>query len=403
MALEIALRERVLLTVEGRIQWASLLLHSLEGPESQSLPQSTDDEFQDAALEALDALETPSSFLFETALLEEAEVTPRSFSPLSVQQQPQRSVKTRPSRVPKISQPKKLLYIRLPSGEEASQLAILACPACSRTQFSTLQGLLNHARLAHGVEWASHDACITACAVPFNPEDDTLKTYEQDGVEVPWGGNVVGLRRLFERAVGVEGNFSIPHLEATQLHDTQQHGSLIPSTLLSRTLGLHAESPSLAPFLGRVPKRRCIHVHDEEEDVDIFTLDKPPHSSGVDYGIERISSRFSMTFPHRNAARPELDLAIDLEAKAATKMEAVDDPASILSNAESSRFHITARVRVEDRSLYLSKGGVTPSTVMHGHPSYFAERQIQLNSPHQYRWMIAVTAPSYVGVWCDRL
>jgi len=398
LALEIALRERLLLTIEGRIQWATLLLHSLENLEPQALPQSTDvDEFQDAALDALEALETPSSFLFETAHLEETEVTPRSFSPLlSVQQQPQRNVKTRPSRVPKVSQPKKLLYIRLSSGTEDSQLVILACPVCSRTQFSTLQGLLNHARLAHGIEWASHDACIAACAVPFNPEEETWKSYEQDGVEVPWGGNVVGLRRLFERAVGVEGNFAIPLLDATQSDNIQQHGPTIPSTLLSRTLGLHADSPSLAPFLGRAPKRRCIHVHNEEEDVDIVTRDDSSRPSGAEY--DHIGyPRFRMAFPHRSAARPELDLGIDLEAKATTKTEAIEDPASILSNTEASRFHITARVRVEDRSLYLSKGEITASnanTVAH----ICSERQVQLNSPHQYRWMIAVTAPSYVCV-----
>lgn len=390
------------MTIEGRIHWATLLLHSLENFEPQALPQSTDvDEFQDAALDALEALETPSSFLFETALLEETEVTPRSFSPLlSVQQQPQRSVKTRPSRVSKVSQPKKLLYIRLSSGAEESQLAILVCSVCSRTQFSTLQGLLNHARLAHGIEWASHDACIAACAIPFSPEEDTWKSYEQDGVEVPWGGNVVGLRRLFERAVGVEGNFAIPLLDATQSDSIQQHGPTIPSTLLSRTLGLHADSPSLAPFLGRAPKRRCIHVHNEEEDVDIVTRDDSSHPSGVEYDhIGR--PRFRMAFPHRSAARPELDLGIDLEAKAATKTEVIEDPASILSNTEASRFHITARVRVEDRSLYLSKGEIiaVDSNAIIVTPHICSERQVQLDSPHQYRWMVAVTAPSYVRVF----
>ncbi|KAL4081108.1 hypothetical protein J3A83DRAFT_4204794 [Scleroderma citrinum] len=381
LALEIALRERLLLTIEGRIQWATLLLNSLESlHEPQVLPQSTDvDEFQDAALDALEALEAPSSFLFENVLQEETEVTPRSFSPLlSVQQQAQRPVKTRPSRVPKLSQPKKLLYIRLSSGVEETQLAILTCSVCSRTQFSTLQGLLNHARLGHSIEWASHDACIAACAVPFSPEDDAWKTYEQDGIEVPWGGNVVGLRRLFERAVGVEEN-STPLTDGSQPHDAQQRATIVPSTLLSRTLGLHADSPSLAPFLGRAPKRRCIHVYDEEDHVDIITRDDPCYPPGrIDGHLEHPRLRFRMTFPPRSVARPGLDLAINFEAKAATKTEAAEDSASILSNAAASRFHITARVRVEDRSLYLSK-----------------ERRTQLDSPHQYRWMIAVTAPSY--------
>lgn len=382
--LEVALRQRLLATIEGRIQWATLLLNSLESQKETevSTPATEVDEFQEAALDALDALEAPSSIIFDTAAPEEPETTPRSFSPLVFAPPPpppQRVSKTRASRVPKLSQPKKLLYIRLaPDGPEANQLAILACPTCSRTQFTTLQGLLNHARLAHGIEWASHDVCITACALPVTPDDDVWKTYQQEGVEVPWGGNVVGLRRLFERAVGVEGHFvSLP--DADQQRFTPQDAAAIPSTLLSRTLGLHADSPSLAPFLGRAPKRRCIHVHNEEQDVDITSIDEHPHRQvtmpHVSTGRQR--PQFRMTYPHRSAARPELDLAIDLETKVAAETENTG-AAGLLPNTLASRFHITARVRVEDRSLYLTK-----------------DRQTKLNSPHQYRWMIAVTAPSY--------
>ncbi|KAI6107007.1 hypothetical protein EDD16DRAFT_135637 [Pisolithus croceorrhizus] len=380
--LEVALRERLLSTIEGRIQWATLLLNSLESHEETEapLPATEVDEFQQAALDALDALEVPSSIIFETATPEEPETSPRSFSPLvsapPPPPPPQRTSKTRASRVPKLSQPKKLLYIRLSSGDtEANQLAILACPTCSRTQFTTLQGLLNHARLAHGIEWASHDACITACAVPVTPDDNAYKTYQQEGLEVPWGGNVVGLRRLFERAVGVEGQFVSP----PDAEFTPQDAATIPSTLLSRTLGLHADSPSLAPFLGRAPRRRCIHVHNEEQDVDIISIDEHPSQQATmpSVSTERRRPQFRMNYLHRSVARPELDGTIELETNATAKTEAAD-AAGFLPNTLASRFHITARVRVEDRSLYLTK-----------------DRQTKLDSPHQYRWMIAVTAPSY--------
>ncbi|KAI6113992.1 hypothetical protein F5141DRAFT_1290871 [Pisolithus sp. B1] len=380
--LEVALRERLLSTIEGRIQWATLLLNSLESHQETEapLPATEVDEFQEAALDALEALEVPSSIIFETATLEEPETSPRSFSPLvsapPPPPPPQRASKTRASRVPKLSQPKKLLYIRLSSGDtEANQLAILACPTCSRTQFTTLQGLLNHARLAHGIEWASHDACITACAVPVTPDDDAYKTYQQEGLEVPWGGNVVGLRRLFERAVGVEGQFVSP----PDAEFTPQDAATVPSTLLSRTLGLHADSPSLAPFLGRAPRRRCIHVHNEERDVDIISIDEHPSQQATmpSVSTERRRPQFRMNYLHRSVARPELDRTIELETNATAKTEAAD-AAGFLPNTLASRFHITARVRVEDRSLYLTK-----------------DRQTKLDSPHQYRWMIAVTAPSY--------
>lgn len=379
--LEVALRERLLSTIEGRIQWATLLLSSLESPQEPHVPpQAADvDEFQDAAFDALEALETPSSFLFETTVPEELETSPCSFSPIFPVPQP-RGIRTRSSRVPKLSQIKKLLYVRLSSGKEASQLAVLSCPVCARTQFSTLQGLLNHARLAHGIEWASHDACVMACAVAVAPDEDAWKTIEQDGVEVLWDGNVVGLRRLFERAVGVDGDF------ATSLQDAYLMGvdcpdvTAVPSTLLSRTLGIHADSPALAPFLGRAPKRRCIHVYDKDEDVDIVSLDDTPDPQGRASSEDgkRLGSWFRSSHSQRNTARPEFDLVVDLEAGGAASTKGSKDATEPLAHVATSRFHITARVRIEDRSLYLTK-----------------ERQAQFGCNQKYRWMMAVTAPSY--------
>ncbi|KAH7885533.1 hypothetical protein F5I97DRAFT_1928904 [Phlebopus sp. FC_14] len=383
--LELAIRERLATTIEGRIQWALLLLDSLTRVgESNTDTQTPDtDEFQDAALDAYEALEAPSAFLFDPRTSEEeSEASPRSFSPLvMIPQQSQRVSKTRSSRTPKPSNQKRLLYIKLPSAASDSQLAVLSCPTCCRTQFSTLQGLLNHARLAHGVEWASHDACISACAAQTNPDDLTWETIEQDGVEVPWGGNVVGLRRLFERAVGVDGNLPTPLVEDAGQTASLKSGASIPSTLLSRTLGLHADSPALAPFLGRAPKRRCIHAYNEDDDVDIVTAANGPsaqeanHIPGVD---EHRAKRFRMAYPHRSAARADLDLVVDVDT--VTSEDTDDQTAHATTHpvpdSSTSRFHITARVRLEDRSLYLTE-----------------ERR--LCSPHTYRWMLGVTSPSY--------
>lgn len=405
--LEVALRERLLSTIEGRIQWATLLLSSLESPQEPHVPpQAADvDEFQDAAFDALEALETPSSFLFETTVPEELETSPCSFSPIFPVPQP-RGIRTRSSRVPKLSQIKKLLYVRLSSGKEASQLAVLSCPVCARTQFSTLQGLLNHARLAHGIEWASHDACVMACAVAVAPDEDAWKTIEQDGVEVLWDGNVVGLRRLFERAVGVDGDF------ATSLQDAYLMGvdcpdvTAVPSTLLSRTLGIHADSPALAPFLGRAPKRRCIHVYDKDEDVDIVSLDDTPDPQGRASSEDgkRLGSWFRSSHSQRNTARPEFDLVVDLEAGGAASTKGSKDATDPLAHVATSRFHITARVRIEDRSLYLTKGATTHNFylqtvifILH------SERQAQFGCNQKYRWMMAVTAPSYVCIFVGRI
>ena len=354
--LEVAIRERLATTIQGRIQWALQMLDALSNAkEPQDQPLDGDD-FQDAALDALEALEAPSSFIFDAGLPEERSPSP-SFSP-TVPNQPafQRVPKTRSSRTPKPSQQKKHLYIRLPSSTTDGQLAILACPTCSRTQFTTLQGLLNHARLAHGVEWASHDACITASAVPISAD---AQTYEREGVEVPWGGSVVGLRRLFERAVGVDGILpTSPSAHATS-GAPLENPAIAPSTLLSRTLGLHADSPALAQFLGRAPKRRCIHVYDEDQHVDIITLDGTGSQPGrfVSEEPAQPEKGFYMRYPHRNTARKNLDLVVDIIPGGETiNADNSSTPATIPAGTTASRFHIMARIRLEDRSLFLKEG-----------------------------------------------
>ncbi|KAF9220871.1 hypothetical protein BS17DRAFT_286876 [Gyrodon lividus] len=379
---EVAIRERLASTIEGRIQWTLQLLNALSSTEELQTQSVDADDFQDAALDAFEAFDAPSAFIFDTVPPEESSPSPRSFSPLISNQQPlQRIPKTRPSRTSKPSQQKKLLHIKLPSGTSEKQLAILACPICSRTQFTTLQGLLNHARLGHGIEWASHDVCIAACAIPISADDENWEAYEQDGVEVPWGGSVVGLRRLFERAVGVDDNLPTPPSAHPGAEASPQSSTPVPSTLLSRTLGLHADSPALAQFLGRAPKRRCIHVYDQDQDVDILNVDRTASRKDeiVSGEAKQLKKGFRMHYPHRSTARESLDLVADVSMAAGTEGINVISNATVLpAGSTASRFHITARIRLEDRSLYLSD-----------------DRRAELTSLHQYRWMLAVTAPSY--------
>lgn len=261
---------------------------------------------------------------------------------------------------------------------------------------------MNHARLAHGIEWASHDACITACAVPIPSSDDVEKDrVEEEGVEVPWGGSVVGLQRLFERAVGV-------NIPASLVHEEGQGAAAIPSTLLSRTLGLHADSPALAPFLGRTPKRRCIHAYEEDTEVDILSIDTAPcrPSPGFESreGVTRRADEggshpWRMAFPHRNKARPELDLVVDVPALVDNAAENTTTPA--IPGSTTSRFHITARVHITDRSLFISPSMLTFCNIFIEFNRIRVGRRLDLGIPpsHTHRWMLSVTAPSYVRVF----
>lgn len=137
---------------------------------------------------------------------------------------------------------------------------------------------------------------------------------------------------------------------------------------ISRTLGVHAETFALASVLGKEVKRREIRARNEEEDVDIDSLDNK-------------RSRWHMPRMHRSLAKPE-----------PPREEAIHTPPNVLKANRSisdavghsssygvqpnwSRFHIAARVVVMDRSLHL---GMRPEETKYTH-----------------RWMLSVEAPSY--------
>ena len=75
-------------------------------------------------------------------------------------------IKVSPSRTSKAT------FLFIPSANIAaacnvvpeSEFLILKCPVCSRTTFTSLQGLLNHARISHVLEWGTHEECVQACA-----------------------------------------------------------------------------------------------------------------------------------------------------------------------------------------------------------------------------------------------
>ena len=161
------------------------------------------------------------------------------------------------------------------------------------------------------------------------------------------------LRRLFEMAVGDVGSpLEIPlvnnassvrqdvspeHITLSGRETVQSSTSAPTSTHLSRTLGHHVDTPALAPFLGRAPKRRSITMCDENAPVDI---DGSSH-------VIPVRRQWRMPLTHRSRARPALDLMIPVDTPL---------PQSTFHVApvtQGTRFHIVARVTISDRSLWI--------------------------------------------------
>ena len=182
----------------------------------------------------------------------------------------------------------------------------------------------------------------------------------QNGTEIT-GVGIPSLRRLFEIAVGKKTSlFPTPKPELPPDQDTsaikREEGPIVgepetEGTHLSRTLGVHEETPALAAILGRRAARRQIRVFDEDEPVDIEN----------DVGLLGSSRKWKMAYSHRNLARPELEVDLDFDAPLSignttsgedNRCESVPDTGRF----GPTRFHITCRITVTDRSRWLSPG-----------------------------------------------
>lgn len=317
----------------------------------------------------------------------------------------------------------KLLFVRdtfIPSGlpgvssqpELNTELARIQCPDCWRWDFSNLQGFLNHCRIRHRREYGSHDECIQECSVLVTPSDRDWVL--QNGTEIT-GVGIPSLRRLFEIAVGKKTSlFPVHKPEPSSDQDTsttkREEYAVVgepetEGTHLSRTLGVHEETPALAAILGRRAPRRQIRVFNEDEPVDIERDDD----------LLRSSRRWKMTYSHRNLARPELEVDLDLTSDTWAKLlppigntrgrgdnrcEVVPDTGKL----GSTRFHITCRIAITDRSRWLSSSKsrhTSPKSLISWHGfsdiSDRSETRSLTRPDDTHSWIIAIQSPSYVS------
>ncbi|KAI9465012.1 hypothetical protein BJY52DRAFT_1184056 [Lactarius psammicola] len=381
--LEICLRQRLKETIESRIGWATCLQTSLNAVREDQGSESTGDTtganvFQLAAADALHVAETPllpilsRETRFPSRLTPEAIPTPPATSSTNPYARPYTRL-ARLRRSPSSIRPApQHLYIR---DSSTNTIARLVCPDCARGDFPRVQSLLNHCRIQHGREFGSHDECIRGCAAQV-PADEEAWVIE-NGSELR-NVSLPSLRRLFEMAVGDVGspleispvNDASPvhqdlgpeHITVSGQETLQSSAPTHTSTHLSRTLGHHIDTPALAPFLGRAPKRRSITTYDENAPVDI---DGNTH-------VTPKRRQWRMPLTHRSRARPGLDLIIP-----------VDTPLPQLTPhvapvTQGTRFHIVARVKISDRSLWIPM-----------------DRR-SVTAPEQtHRWCLSIEAPTY--------
>lgn len=201
----------------------------------------------------------------------------------------------------------------------------------------------------------------------------------ETGIEVGLGpsGILPGLRSLFQKAVGAH------QLRTVQLglddnpKTTESKTVHPPDGLhLIRTLGLHEDTPALAPFLGKQAVRRGIKVWDEGDivDVDNFDAQGGPLPHMPDGSISK-KSVWRMQLPHRNdfeSSSTGFDKEFqDSDVTAYNMFEDADthgtavppghlehqtEAHDVTPASQGSRFHFMARIIIMDRSLWIPPG-----------------------------------------------
>lgn len=249
---------------------------------------------------------------------------------------------------------------------------LIACQECNRSNFTTIHALLNHARIIHGILYKSHEHCVESCGkIVIGADADEIRRL---GTEAS-SKLLPGVRGIFQRAVG----------------------GLDPSStaLMFDTLGVHAESPALAQFLGKQRSRRQIKVYEPEGDIDIEEISEGENNKPK--WVPRFWSRSEKLVP----GSPELSPVSSRESNdRATKLPGHSGaPEAELPKQSSSgsRFHLTRRLIITDWSLYI------PERMLFVHLASFvashaslAEYRLESQKSHTHKWMLSVTSPSYV-------
>ena len=260
-----------------------------------------------------------------------------------------------------------------------------------------MQGLFNHTRLGHHREYGGHDECMQACAVVVEEGNEVgeREWVLKNGIELG-GVGIPSLRRLFEIAVGEDHEF-LDGLEGGA-EEEDEDADVLTSTYLSRTLGHHKDTPALAPFLGRAPKKRRINTCDEDQDVDI----------DIDNVELQTKALWQMSFPHRNAARPELDIVAEVpESLDSHTIPSASDghqPTSLPGGTSGTRFHILARVIVSNRSVWIPLGNCCSFFLTYHRTNFVhssrspAEGFIPSHPPLEYWRGLAILCMYHVGL-----
>ncbi|KAJ1660026.1 hypothetical protein IWQ61_000992 [Dispira simplex] len=137
------------------------------------------------------------------------------------------------------------LVVRLPD----DSLVKMACPTCGRYKFTSLQGFLNHTRISHGVEFASHEEAVRLCGTPMDESGASVAQTPSRSI-----------------AVALQPNW-LTAASDTPAEPTATPG-LTANTLLSNQILSETQLSQLSSTLDYIKRKPGIKVFEEEVDLD---------------------------------------------------------------------------------------------------------------------------------------
>ncbi|KAJ1950684.1 hypothetical protein IWQ62_006528, partial [Dispira parvispora] len=280
------------------------------------------------------------------------------------------------------------LVVRLPD----DTLVKMACPTCGRYKFTSLQGFLNHTRISHGVEFASHEEAVRLCSTPIDES-----------------GASIAPTPSRSSAVALQPNW------LTAASDTRAESAVTPgltaNTLLSNQTLSETQRSQLSSTLDYIKRKPGIKVFEEEVDLgsdysDAGTPATPTKESVSQRSLHKpakslreadgSSANVQVGSPTRELTAEEEAARIDAllmptASKRSHAAEPTERPSPSMvqlpvplphlqgrgsANFRDSRFYIAKRILVGNVSKYIP----------------VAQRPDE-HRDASYKWMVYVTTP----------
>lgn len=203
---------------------------------------------------------------------------------------------------------------------------LISCEVCGRSDFPTIHSVLSHARMSHAIYYRGHEELVGRCGrVVTGAEAERIRCH---GTEAS-SRILLGMRSVIERGIS-----------------DAQGGD---ATLLTKTLGLHADSAALASFLGRKPQTHSIRVYEPEGDIDIETVDHDSEAQQPRSMKQKTATRARRRSQTSFDSFPVVDMElVDVAGHHNTSVAPSLAPVA-------SRFHLKRRLIITDSSHFLSE------------------------------------------------